>query len=117
MVCSRGESLTLHIKQMKLLNAIAAAAVIGASFIAPNPAEARNGWVIIGENNGELHHEKFESYAQNRFANVQVATKPGQRPKTIDCINLTYTFKNDGTGWRDIYPGTLGDSSAKRWCR
>ena len=65
MVCSRGEILTHHIIQMKLFNAIAAAAVIGTSFISPNPAEARNGWVIVGENNGELYHEKFESYAQN----------------------------------------------------
>jgi len=41
MVYSRGESLTLHISQMKLLNAIAAAAVIGASFIAASPANAQ----------------------------------------------------------------------------
>ena len=40
MVCSRGESLTLHISQMKLLNAIAAAAVISASFNSAAPAEA-----------------------------------------------------------------------------
>ena len=29
--------------------AIANATVIGASFIAPNPAEARDGWILIGE--------------------------------------------------------------------
>lgn len=40
MVCSRGESLTHHIKQMKLINAIAAAAVIGGSLIAILPANA-----------------------------------------------------------------------------
>ena len=40
MVCSRDESLTQRINQMKLFNAIAVAAVIGASFIASNPAEA-----------------------------------------------------------------------------
>ena len=102
---------------MKLFNAIAAAAVIGTSFIAATPAEARNGWVIIGEAKGELYHEKLDSYAQNRYVNVQVATKPGQLAKTIDCLNWTYTFNNDGTGWKDIYPGTLGDSSAKHWCR
>ncbi len=106
---------------MKLFSSIAAAAVIGASFIAPNPLEAQaapNGWVLIGEDKkGELYHEKLDSYAQNRYANVQVATKPGQLPKTIDCLNWTYTFKNDGTGWKDIYPGTIGDSSARHWCR
>ena len=38
MVCLRGESLTTHMNQMKLFNAIAAAAVIGASFVAASPA-------------------------------------------------------------------------------
>ena len=49
MVCSRGESLTLQIEQMKLFNAIAAAAVIGGSFLIPVPAEARNGWIVVGQ--------------------------------------------------------------------
>ena len=40
MVCLRGESLTTHTNQMKLFNAIAAAAVIGTSLFAANPAEA-----------------------------------------------------------------------------
>ena len=40
MVCPRGESLTHHINQMKLFNAIAAAAVIGGSLISPNAALA-----------------------------------------------------------------------------
>ena len=40
MVCSQGESLTLHTGQMKLFNAIAAAAVIGTSLITAGPAEA-----------------------------------------------------------------------------
>ena len=41
MVCSRGESLTHHISQMKLFNAIAAAVVIGTtSTLATAPAQA-----------------------------------------------------------------------------
>ena len=48
MVCSRGESLTHHINQMKLLNAIAAAAVIGTSFIAANPVSAAEYKVKLG---------------------------------------------------------------------
>ena len=35
-----GMTLTQHLNQMKLFNAIATAAVIGSSFIAVNPAEA-----------------------------------------------------------------------------
>ena len=52
MVCSRGESLTHHINRMKLLNAIAAAAVISGLFITSTPAEAfwfnNNGKKIVG---------------------------------------------------------------------
>ena len=40
MVCSRGESLTHHTNQMKLFNAIAAAAVIGTSILSVTPAQA-----------------------------------------------------------------------------
>ena len=118
MVCSRGESLTHHTNQMKFFNAIAAAAVIGTSFIAPNPAEARNGWVLIGESNrGRLMHEKLDSFAQGRYANVQVADIGGSYPKTIDCLKWSFTFRSDGTGWRPVLPGTMGEASAERWCR
>ena len=41
MVCSRGESLTLHKYQMKLLNAIAAAVVCGTFLFATKRAEAK----------------------------------------------------------------------------
>ena len=44
MVSSRGESLTLHISQMKLFNAIAAAAVLGTSLATISPAQASNQW-------------------------------------------------------------------------
>ena len=40
MVCSRGESLTIHTNQMKLFNAIAAAAAIGISLSCSKPAQA-----------------------------------------------------------------------------
>ena len=38
MVCSRGESLTHHMNQMKLFNAIATAAVVGAAFAVVSPS-------------------------------------------------------------------------------
>ena len=41
MVCSRGESLTHRINQMKPFNAIAAAAVMGGSMFAIKPAHAQ----------------------------------------------------------------------------
>ena len=48
MVCSRDESLTHHTNQMKLFNAIAAAAVIGASFIGSSPVNAGLGEAEAG---------------------------------------------------------------------
>ena len=102
---------------MKLFNAIAAAAVIGTSFIAPNPAEARNGWVLIGESNRGLKHEKLDSYAQGRYENVQVADSGGSYPKTIDCLKWSFTFNSDGTGWSPVLPGTIGEASTEHWCR
>ena len=52
MVCSRGESHTHHTNQMKLFNAIAAAAaVIGTTFVAATPSEARCGDGFIQRGN------------------------------------------------------------------
>ena len=64
MVCSRGESLTHRTNQMKLLNAIAAAAVIGTSLIAASPVEARNGWFFAatGDRTGISHYVKKLGY-------------------------------------------------------
>lgn len=58
---------------MKLFHAIAAAAVIGASFFTANPAEARNGWVYVGTDvDGDAHYAKVDSYA-GKYVNLQVA--------------------------------------------
>ena len=44
---------------MKLFTAIASAAVIGASFLVPNPVEARNGWFYAGTaNSGTSYYVK-----------------------------------------------------------
>ena len=59
MVCSRGESLTHCITQMKLLNAIAAAAVIGVSVIAVNPAQAST--KVITKNDYEECNKNWKS--------------------------------------------------------
>ena len=54
MVCSRGESHTHHLNPMKFFNVFAAAAVIGASFIAGIPAEARSTNCYFGGANQTL---------------------------------------------------------------
>ena len=63
-MCSRGESLTDHINQMKLFKAIAAAAAIGVAFTTISPAKsyerAPNGWVHIATaTDGDMKHEKL----------------------------------------------------------
>ena len=122
MVClSEGMTLTIRIFQMKLFNAIAAAAVIGAAFSTISPVQsyerAPNGWVHIATaTDGEMKHEKLESYAQNRYVNVLVADTGGSYPKTIDCVKWMRTFDNDGGGWKPILPGTVGNASARYWC-
>ena len=59
MVCSRGESPTHHTYQMKLFNALAAAAVIGGSLLIPNPAKAQ--YIDLSSLNFDQCMEKFES--------------------------------------------------------
>ena len=119
MVYSRGESLTHHMNQMKLFNAIAAAAVIGASLISATPAEARNGWVYVGEDvDGDAHYAKVDSYA-GKYVNLQVAVQPRMTPypMTIDCRKWSKTFRSDGGGWSPIYPGTMAAKNANTFCR
>ena len=106
---------------MKLFNAIAAAVLMGTSLTSTNPAKsyqrAPNGWVHIATaTDGSMKHEKLDSFAQNRYANVQVASNRGAFPKTIDCVQWTHTFSDNGGGWSPVLPGTVGHSSAKYWC-
>ena len=74
MVCSRDASLTHRINQMKLFNAIAVTAVIDASFIASNPAEAFSsrckpdgfgGQVCITGNGQKQQHNKYPARSSN----------------------------------------------------
>ena len=106
---------------MKLFNAIAAtAAVLGASFIAPNPAEARNGWVFTGtftRDNGQTE----SVYERLLGCNGAVCTYQRQMshwdsPSTnkINCQKWVHVDDNRTT--EDIFPGSYGESTAKRIC-
>ena len=104
---------------MKLFSAIAAAAVIAASFVTANAAEARNGWIYIGTDvDGDAHYAKVDSYA-GKYVNLQTAVQPRMQPYpiTIDCHKWVSTFRSDGGGWKPIYPGTMGDAKARTFCR
>ena len=101
---------------MKLFNAIAAAAVISTSFIAANPAEARNGWIYQGQTrdgnavyyrpkgcNGAIcNYEDFHSNWEKPIANK------------VDCNRWQII---DSRGRYDIMPRSNGEAKAEQMCR
>ena len=103
---------------MNLFNAIAAAAVIGTSFIAANPAEARNGWVFTGTHTRD-NGQSSSVYERPLGCNGSVCTYQRQMshwdsPTTnkINCQKWVHV-KSDGTT-EDIFPGSNGEATANR---
>ena len=100
---------------MKLFNAIAAAAVVGASFITAVPAEAGNGWIhaatsVKGDSiyvrplsrNGNLvTYEETLSGDKSRF----VANCPAWQYKSLN-----------GTRWQDVMPNSIGAAAHRTVC-
>ena len=117
---------------MKLFSSIAAAAVIGASFVVPNPVEAKNGWIKAGcaADNSGCYYYRFLSRSGN-VVTVEVkntrptkATPPLAKHRQIDCSGWRWRsrFKNADSGWTgwyewaDILPGTIADGGAEQVC-
>ena len=119
---------------MKLFSAIAAAAVIGASFIAPNPAEARNGWVEAGcgtnsRGQGCIYYRYLSRSGpfvkvEERSTFPSVGAKEVALHSEIDCngwkSRTRYKWADTGwdswDSWDDILPGTIADSGARKVC-
>ena len=117
MVCLRGESLTHHTNQMKLFNAIAAAAVIGTSLITATPAEARNGWIYAAQGSENSHYIKKLGY-QGPFVKFQwKATGKGgwDYIHLADCNGWKERDINY-TSWKEALPGTVADSVLEAVC-
>ena len=117
MVCSRGESPTLHTGQMKLLNAIATAAVIGASLITASPVEARNGWVYMGEQDGAYNYIK----PVGRNGSItSILSKWSDQPRATrvdyNCSTWQKRVGGSGQNWSPIYPGSVAEGNANRFC-
>ena len=123
MVCSRGESLTHRTNQMKLLNAIAAAAVIGTSFIAANPVEAR--WVYLATNgNGDKIHIKDVScggpICEFDFTAGSTKYNTGMQ---INCNSWQRRYRNvsdtskEWFDWETMGPDSWANTAAQRVCR
>ena len=116
---------------MKLFSSIAAAAVIGASFVAPNPVEAKNGWIEAGcatNKPGCLYYRVL-----SRSGNVVTVERKSTLPRKskalaihqqIDCsgwrirtrVKLSDSGWSDWHEWGDILPGTIYEGGAEQVC-
>ena len=116
MVCSRGESLTLHINQMKLFNAIAAAAVIGASLITATPAEAsRNGWIYVTDQDGATNYMRYVGRSGN-IVTVLSKWSDDSRAYTWKYNCSSWMKQIEGDSWKPIYPGSVAETKAVKAC-
>ena len=117
MVCSRGESLTHRMIQMKLFNAIAAAAVIGSSFMAATPAEARNGWVYMGSSDGEYNYMRPLG-KKGEIARIE--DKWSDSSSTYiweyNCAAWQKRMVGGTRGWTPIFPSSIAEEKAMRVC-
>ena len=105
---------------MKLFNAIAAAAVIGASFIAPNPAEARNGWIKGGcTYDNDCNYVKILERSNYPIVKYKYNSK-NMWTKEAHCLNWATRYVNDDGSrdpWRDVMPESIGEAALKVVCR
>ncbi len=106
---------------MKLFSSIAAAVVIGGSFIAVTPAEARNGWMKDGcTTDGRCNYSKVISSNWPYIRYKLNGSSGNMFTKEADCQQWRTRYVNpDGskTSWDDVMPGSLGEGTIKNVCR
>ena len=104
---------------MKLFNAIAAAAVIGASFITANPAEARNGWIsaATSRESGTTYYVKpLGNSGRYRWFLGKASHVSVTFNEVADC-HLWRTRMENSSQWHDAMPGSVGEAQIKIVCR
>ena len=115
-------SSTTPFKSIKLFNSIAAAAVITASYVTANPAEARNGWIMTINQDNYRVYNKFISRSDNIVTYENQLTKRSGKSSRhiieVNCSAWTKRSKFDfGWGkWNEILPETVADYSARAMC-
>ena len=92
---------------MKLFTSIAAAAVIGGSFLIPVPAEARNGWSHVSGN----------SYAKplgcrGSMCTAMINNNGDTYRQEFNCS--AWTYKVPGGQWRPIMPQSVAEVAANQ---
>ena len=101
---------------MKLSSFVAIAAVIGGSFLIPNPAEARNGWVYVtSDRNGAANYMR---YLGRSGSIATILSKWSDIPEEqIIKYNCSTWMKQVERGpWKPIYPGSNADTKARKVC-
>ena len=107
---------------MKLFNAIASAAVIGASFLVPNPVEARNGWMQGGcDAEGKCVYQKVIS-TNWPYVTFKENRPGGTTTKVADCQQWRSKFISvngelASGRWSDAMPGSIGEKALNNVCR
>ena len=102
---------------MKLFNAIAAAAVIGTSFIASAPAEA-NGWIYSGANNDGVALWVRPRGCSGTVCSFQTKLSSNSLVDNLkaDCVGRKWR-RDDENIWKDLYPQSLLDGGVNKVCR
>ena len=106
---------------MKLFTSIVAtAAVIGTSFIAANPAEARNGW-IRGACDYDNHCNYVKVLDRSNYPIVKYKyNSKNLWIKEAHCLNWASRYVNDDGSrdkWVDQMPGSMGEAALEVVCR
>ena len=119
MVNTSGGRPPQHLTQMKLSAFVAAAAVIGGSFLIPNPAEARNGWVYVtstpSNSGGDAsNYVKVTSRTGNIVNLISRWSDAGDFSKQVNCSS--WQQRTVGQAWRYIMPGSIAETMARKVC-
>ena len=121
MVCLLGNEPSPKHNSLKLITAIASAAVIGASFLVPNSVEARNGWVYAGTSvEGIMHYIKPSGC--NRGICSFTTTYSDRNWTTQEQVNCNSWLIKVKVGpevgdWKPVYPGSMAEAKAELVCR
>ncbi len=107
---------------MKLFNAIAAAAVIDTSFIAPNSVEARNGSIYTGENTKGIRIwiKPASSGGYKGYYYNSTRQSGSTSYYQVNCNSWSERMRySDGSGylgWDDVMPNSMGDRMLRYVC-
>jgi len=102
---------------MKVFNAIATAALIGASFITANPVEARNGWIYATTTrDGTTYYVKPLGCSGNLCSAIERANTEDLK-MVSDCSNAwRYKYSNGSDKWIEVMPSSIGETIQKIVC-